>query len=927
MPASSRRRRRPSFRRLDIQQLETRSLLATFTVSTLSDVSDGVFTDGNQSLREAVERANLTPAADVINFKAGLTGTINLSGTGLTVTNPLAINGPGANLVTVSGGGAVRVFYVHVAGKVSISGLAVSNGNAIGFAGGGIAADAGSELTLDRMYIHDNVATQGGAVATVGARLTILNSTIAANAVNHQGGGIYHDGSDAHDAANPSLRVINSTISRNNATNEGGGVYVFDGAAQFRSSTIVLNQADFGHSGAVLGGGLWTWGASNASSTIYNTIVAGNFVGPGAASDIANKNVEAASANNLIGDAASAGGLTHNANGNLVGDNGAGIKAIDLIIDAALANNGGSTPTHAVVPGSAALDAGNAAFALDQNGAALTKDQRGFTRIVDGPDAGTVATIDIGAYEASKRTFVVDTLVDEIDYGYGPNDLSLREALDRANANAGPDVINFAPGLTGTMLIKSNLTPITDSVVVNGPGADRLTIDGDDRRVLFRILNAGGVTLSGLAITRGQAESGGGGGVRVVGTTAILDRLYVHENDSGYGGGGIAVRGGGRPTYVTLLNSSVSQNMTDGGILATGGTAEGPVVVRVINSTISGNGSAIGGGGLNVGTATVIVRNSTITGNVDNIAQITNSRGGGIFTYTTGTTTLFNSIVAGNRSFHPVAGSDDEPHDIGGKNLEGSSANNLIGTAATSGGLLDGVNGNIVGNNGTGTIDINTVIHAALVNNGGGIPTHQLTLTSPAIDQGKNSFAVNQQNAALTLDQRGRPRIADRNHDGTATVDIGAVELQPITIGLSGTIKYTENGAPLVLASGAGFSALDTATFATGKLTVTNAAAPHVDDRLVVLYQGNAAGQVGVSGNEVRFGGVLIGTKAGGSGGTPLVVTFNGSATAAAIQAVIRRVAFSSASENPPQLRARFVSWSTTATAASAIRPPRPSAW
>jgi hypothetical protein len=174
-----------------------------------------------------------------------------------------------------------------------------------------------------------------------------------------------------------------------------------------------------------------------------------------------------------------------------------------------------------------------------------------------------------------------------------------------------------------------------------------------------------------------------------------------------------------------------------------------------------------------------------------------------------------------------------------------------------------------------------------------------LSGVSPALDKGNNSLAVDQNGATLTQDQRGKPRVVDRDGNGVATVDIGAVELSPFTLGLSGTTTYTENGQPLILASGATLSAAEVESFNGGALVVSNFGA-RATDRVIVRHQGNAAGQIGTSGANVYFGGVLIGTKTGGNGSTALVVTFNSSATAVAVQAVARRVAFSSISDNPP---------------------------
>ena len=51
--------------------MESRNLLATFTVTNLADAGPG-------SLREAIERANLDPERDTIEFAPGVSGTIGL---------------------------------------------------------------------------------------------------------------------------------------------------------------------------------------------------------------------------------------------------------------------------------------------------------------------------------------------------------------------------------------------------------------------------------------------------------------------------------------------------------------------------------------------------------------------------------------------------------------------------------------------------------------------------------------------------------------------------------------------------------------------------------------------------------------------------------------------------------------------------------
>jgi hypothetical protein len=91
---------------------------------------------------------------------------------------------------------------------------------------------------------------------------------------------------------------------------------------------------------------------------------------------------------NLIGDAATAGGLMNGVDGNIVGVNPA-------LVFGPLAGNGGPTPTHALLAGSPAIDAGNPAFDPNAFTPPLVNDHpgAGFARIKGG-------RLDIGAFEA-----------------------------------------------------------------------------------------------------------------------------------------------------------------------------------------------------------------------------------------------------------------------------------------------------------------------------------------------------------------------------------------------------------------------------------------------------------------------------------------------------------------------------------------------
>jgi hypothetical protein len=125
----------------------------------------------------------------------------------------------------------------------------------------------------------------------------------------------------------------------------------------------------------------------SGAPVLHNTLIAGNFRGATATTaDDVYGSLNSGGDYNLIGDGTGMFGLTNGVNGNLVGSASA---PIDPLLDS-LGNYGGSTLTHALLPGSPAIDAGNNAYATDW-------DQRGpgYPRIVNG-------IIDIGAFEVQS---------------------------------------------------------------------------------------------------------------------------------------------------------------------------------------------------------------------------------------------------------------------------------------------------------------------------------------------------------------------------------------------------------------------------------------------------------------------------------------------------------------------------------------------
>ncbi|MCA8999964.1 MAG: VCBS repeat-containing protein, partial [Planctomycetaceae bacterium] len=186
---------------------------------------------------------------------------------------------------------------------------------------------------------------------------------------------------------NAVMTITNSTISGNTANNGGSDDSVIsngnNGTLTIANSTITGNEA----SSAITGDGI----------LLNNSIVAGNVADfSGTPTTEIDGTLNPSSSNNVVGDPASAGGLTHGKNGNIIGVGGAGRLDIHTVLITTLGNNGGPTRTHALIPGSPAINAGSNALAVDFAKIPLAFDQRGmgFARIQN-------STVDIGAFESN----------------------------------------------------------------------------------------------------------------------------------------------------------------------------------------------------------------------------------------------------------------------------------------------------------------------------------------------------------------------------------------------------------------------------------------------------------------------------------------------------------------------------------------------
>lgn len=385
---------------------------ATRTVTSLDDTGAG-------TLRSAIGQA---ASGDTIDFQAGLSGTIFLDSPLPALAGSLTIQGPGADVITVSGRGQYRVFFIELDAMVTIAGLTIADGftdapltspdETDGF-GGGI-FNLGN-LTLEDSVLQNNFAEiGGGGLSNAEGIVNVLGTTVTDNSTDSSGvgGGI--------DTFGGRVDVVESTVSGNQAE-IGGGTFNDAGEMRLAASTVSANVADLGAgisnlgtlalvnstisgNGAVdAGGGIENFGGD---VTLLFSTIADNTAASGGG--VLNDGGGFTAKNSLVADSPTGGDCAGIATSfNVAGDNfdtdGTCPEFFEVTSAALalepLAVNGGPTETHGLGETSTAVDA--AADCTDIGGtASIDDDQRGVAR----PQG---SSCDTGALEFSGLAEVI----------------------------------------------------------------------------------------------------------------------------------------------------------------------------------------------------------------------------------------------------------------------------------------------------------------------------------------------------------------------------------------------------------------------------------------------------------------------------------------------------------------------------------------
>ncbi|HVT33488.1 MAG TPA: right-handed parallel beta-helix repeat-containing protein [Rhodanobacteraceae bacterium] len=271
---------------------------------------------------------------------------------------------------------------------------------------------------------------------------------------------------------------------------------------------------------------------------------------------------------------------------------------------------------------------------------------------------------------AGAATFTVTNLNDS---GAG----SLRDAIQQANASAGADTVRFGSALTGTIALSSEIL-VSDTLNLAGPGAGRITVDGNLATRLFKVAHASGsaitATFSGLTLANGHAPDEGGaiwatgdhvvvsgcifdgniantrgGAIFTASANLTIDGSGIWNSETGSTGGAILFSAGD----LVITRSLIADNASEFG----GGlSALSPRVnVTISDTTFRNNSADHTGGGIWASTATSFkVSRSAFVEN-----RTGQPNGGGIYfagvtDFGSPTNIIENTTFSGNESLHQV---------------------------------------------------------------------------------------------------------------------------------------------------------------------------------------------------------------------------------------------------------------------------------
>ncbi|MCY2990990.1 MAG: S8 family serine peptidase, partial [Planctomycetota bacterium] len=526
----------------------------------------------------------------------------------------------------------------------------VVSGNTASGNGGGLRveyhAPSTTTVTIQDSTFSTNVADQGGGLYNM-ASTTVVGTTFSGNratrTLSSGGGAILNDGVD-----NARLTLTNTTISANTSAYCGGGLLNSSGQVTIISSTLSGNQAT-NKGGALLND------VAGARSTISNSTLSGNSAPEGGA--IANRGgqVEIVSttiaANSATGTSAAAvwnqSGSVSVSNTIVAGttagkaDVGGGFSSAghNLIGNVGTATGFTHGSNGDLVGTSGGLINPQLGPLQDNGGPTFTHKPLAGSPVIDAGSSTSLTFDQRGAPRVwdgdSNGTATAD--IGSVEYFQG---FFVDSFVDTVDANPGDGVVADATGkrTLRAAIMEANAKAGADTIVL-AAGTYKLTISGSGEDAAARgdlDVTSSSLTIVGAGMGTTVIDAGGAFGIqdRVFHVPSAAATLRLEDLTVA---GGISIAGSG--VYVvggelTLLQTEVTDNEGE-----YGGGISLSGTASITNSVISGNRSTHHGGGLYFSGGNATLANSTIA---DNTATL---GGGGIFSY--GTLTIAGSTIAG----------------------------------------------------------------------------------------------------------------------------------------------------------------------------------------------------------------------------------------------------------------------------------------
>ncbi|WP_178119528.1 Ig-like domain-containing protein [Pseudomonas sp. SCB32] len=846
-------------------------------------------------------------------------GTLTLDGgrltnnaTGFTIDNAIVLGAGGGTINVGGGAGATSLV---LSGIISGTGTLTKNGQAILELSGNNTYSGLTDVQSGTLILsHANAlgTTAGSTNVTSGATVRIAGALTVAESFTIAGTG--------------------TTVSSVNY----GALHLVSGSSALSGTVTFNSDADISAaSGSTLTLSGALSGSSNLNKTDAGTLVLSNTAneaGMSGGMTVSAGTLSIGADDNLSSGTLTLAGGTLAASGSTTVDNAVTLTAASTISAA------GNLALSGVLSGSAALTKSGAgtltlsgsntlsgAVYLSAGGLTLS----GGSAIGD----GSAVTVTSGTTLTLASAETIGSLA-----GLGSVVLNAQLTTGGDNTNTTySGVISGASGLTkagsGTMTLTGNnlftgavsvsaggLTlnrvggALSDSASVTVASGATLTISADE--AIDSLFGAGTVALGGQSLMVGvngassnfSGSITGSGALVQDGTgtltlsganssqgwaTRVYDGTLAIANAGNIGTGAIELNGG---TLSISNDMTLANTITLSGAGGTLSVAAGKAVGLSASNTGTGGLTKAGSGTLTLsgsnnylGTTTVSAGTLSVTGSTASATTVAS-----------GATLAGSGTLGGNVT---VQGGGTLSPGIGG-------VNNGVGTLTLNGNLqmnagstlaLD-INGTTAGT-GYDQLLVNGAVDvtgATLAATHGYVPDSgdsYNVIVNDGADAVTGSFSGLGEGAVLTAGGDGTPLtvsyLGGTGNDITLTAPINAA---PVLGNLGGdSVTFTQGSGSILLDGGsdATLTDSDSPDFNGGSLHVSIVAnGVSTEDVLGIRNQGTGAGQIGVSGANVTYQGTVIGSVAGGTGGSDLVVSFNANATAAAVQALLRNLSY-----------------------------------